>query len=53
MLKVDTNRDDLFNNNDNKEQELIYEYNNGEQTYEFVIPDVNSIKPDDNKSSKE
>lgn len=53
MLKVDTNRDDLLNNNDNKEQELIYEYSNGKQTYEFVIPDVDNIKSQDNASSKE
>lgn len=51
MLKVDTNRDDLLNNNDNKEQELIYKYKNDDQTFEFVLP-VNNKKEKINAKDK-
>lgn len=53
MLKVDTNRDDLLNNNDKKEPEVVYEYRNGEQTYEFVIPNADKVKVENSEQTEE
>lgn len=53
MLKVDTNRDDLLNNNDKKESEVIYEYKKDEQTYEFIIPNVDNVRLDNSEQTEE
>lgn len=53
MLKVKTNRDLLNNDKNDDEKKIVYESKENEQSFEFVLPNINDLMKSGEDEEKE